>query len=198
MGISELHAFPAQARREVTWSAWKLGFSSRDCLPSVSYGVTPQGRAFLGRWCFTGTQLGLAFSGEVSEFAGPVGALTKYSGLLGHRCGEVRVEMLSGTLCVFLDRTWVTFPGLLPALIRLESLTLQVDFNSILFAWAGRLESQFFLIPSCLRSRGVTWGWEGGLSHVVCCLVFSCPCPSWSRFLPMSLASFSDSRFSFY
>lgn len=50
-GLLELHTLPAPASgsSEATWSAWKLGFSSWDCLPSVSYGVTPQGRAFLGR-----------------------------------------------------------------------------------------------------------------------------------------------------
>lgn len=121
--------------------------------------------------------------------------------LLRHRCRKAWVELLSGTFCVIPERTWVPFPGLPPALIRLESLTLQIDFKSILFAWSvsgKRLESQFFFILSCLPSRGAIWGWEGGLSHVVCGSVFSCPRPSWSPFLPVSLVSFSDSRSSFY
>lgn len=85
--------------------------------------------------------------------------------------------MLSGTYCVILDRTWVTFPGLLPASIRLESLILQMDFNSILLpgsCQATDLKASFSLFP--LVCDPAEWPGDGR--------VFSCPCPSWSRFLP--------------
>lgn len=65
---------------------------------------------------------------EIPGFAIPASIFTSY--VAKALLKKVQVEMLSGTICVILERTHVFFPVLSPGLIRLEFVTHRTDFKS--------------------------------------------------------------------
>lgn len=120
--------------------------------------------------------------------------------------------MLSGVICVILERAWVFFPVLSPGLIRLEFVTHKDDFKSYTLHMGSDIVYQathskvsfslFSLVYGLEHWSGMEGrGGEGGLILVTLFSVspfYYNHCLSCLLFLPRSPVSFSNSQFSFY